>query len=156
MILYLDSSAIVKQYVAEFGSRETHDAVIQSEINGTSVISRAEVTAAFGKAIRTGVLTEPDALTLRRAFDRGWRNLVRTRVTEKLMQYAADLAWVFGLRGYDSVHLASATAWQQAIARSVTLVTFDRSLWVAAGKLGLERFPANLPELLQKRRVSRV
>ena len=42
MILYLDSSAIVKQYVVETGSAEVRQAVTESEINGTSVISHAE------------------------------------------------------------------------------------------------------------------
>src|SRR5712675_2798404 len=38
MILYLDSSAIVKQYVDEAGSAEVREAVMRSDISGTSVI----------------------------------------------------------------------------------------------------------------------
>jgi predicted nucleic acid-binding protein len=150
VILYLDSSAIVKQYVVELGSVEIHNAVAQSEINGTSVISRAEVTAAFRKGVRIGALIEKDAITIRKNFDREWRNLLRTRITEKLSRYAATLAWVHGLRGYDSIHLASAAAWQQALGRQVTLATFDKSLWIAAAETGLERFPENLPKLLRE------
>jgi predicted nucleic acid-binding protein len=150
LILYLDSSAIVKQYIVELGSEEVHHAVAQSEINGTSVISCAEVTAAFRKGIRAGALLEKDAIKIRKDFDREWPNLLRTRITEKLSRYAATLAWLHGLRGYDSIHLASAAAWQQALRRQVTLATFDKSLWIAAPQAGLGRFPEDLPTLLRE------
>ena len=135
MILYLDSSAIVKQYVAEAGSAEVREAVTQSDINGTSVISRAEVIATFQKTVRAGVVRDDEASKLRRAFDRAWPDLVRTRVTERLIHHASTLAWTHGLRGYDAVHLASAAAWQQALGQPVTIASFDRALWTAARKI---------------------
>ena len=151
MILYLDASAIVKQYVSEFGSSDVRAAANESKINGTAVVSRAEVTAAFAKAIRTGVLAEKDAKRAVRNFNRSWPDLVRTRVTERLVKHASTLAWAHGLRGYDAVHLASAAAWQQALGDVVTVATFDRAMWSAAFKIGLKAFPADLPKLLSKR-----
>jgi uncharacterized protein len=148
VILYLDSSAIVKQYVIETGSAEVREAVARSDISGTSVISRAEVVATFRKTVRTGVLREKEAAKLRRAFDRGWPDLVRTRVTERLIHHASTLAWAHGLRGYDAVHLASAAAWQQALGQPVTVASFDKALWIAAREISLDAFPGNLPALL--------
>ena len=75
MILYLDSRAIVKQYVVEEGSAELRDAVAKGEIAGTSVVSRAEVIGAFRKAVRVGALHEDEANTLKRHFERGWPDL---------------------------------------------------------------------------------
>ena len=147
MILYLDSSAIVKQYVDETGSAEVRRAVAESETNGTSVISRAEVVATFRKTVRIGILQEKEATRLRRTFDRGWPDLVRTRVTEQLIRHASILAWTYGLRGYDAVHLASAAAWQQALGRDVTVASFDRALWIAARRISLDAFPADLPAM---------
>jgi predicted nucleic acid-binding protein len=149
MILYLDSSAIVKQYVTEVGSPEVQDAVAQSEVNGTSVTSHAEVTAAFQKAVRVGALREEDARAIRRNFDRRWPDLVRTRVTERLIRHASILAWTYGLRGYDAVHLASAAAWQQALGRAVTVASFDRALWMAARKIALAPFPPDLLSIVK-------
>jgi predicted nucleic acid-binding protein len=60
MILYLDSSAIVKKHVAESGSAEGHEAVEKAEAVGTASISRAEVVAALRKAVRMEVLEEWD------------------------------------------------------------------------------------------------
>jgi uncharacterized protein len=154
MILYLDSSAIVKQYVFEAGSAEIRQAVAESEISGTSVISRAEVIATFRKTVHVGILREQEAAKLRRTFDRGWPDLVRTRVTERLIRHASTLAWTLGLRGYDAVHLASAAAWQQALGRDVTIASFDTALWMAARKIALNSYPADLPALLRAARKS--
>jgi len=145
MILYLDSSAIVKKYVSESGSVEVQSAIEQAEAVATTVVSRAEVVAALGKAVRM-VIGKKEAEAMVRSFNKGWRDLVRTRVTERLVKHASDLAWSHGLRGYDAVQLASAAAWQQAIGRNVTLCTFDLKLWEAARVIGLFVFPANLPE----------
>ena len=149
MILYLDSSAIVKQYIAESGSLETQRAVAESEMNGTTVVSRAEVTAALRKAVRVGAVLDKDARTAVRSFHRTWPALVRTRVTERLIRHASDLAWSHDLRGYDSIHLASAAAWQQALGYAVTFASFDQSLWRAARKIGLTPFPEDLPALIK-------
>ena len=145
MILYLDSSAIVKKYVSESGSVEVQSAIEQAEAVATTVVSRAEVVAALGKAVRM-VIGKKEAEAMVRSFNKGWRDLVRTRVTERLVKHASDLAWSHGLRGYDAVQLASAAAWQQAIGRNVTLCAFDLRLWEAALVIGLLVFPANLPE----------
>ena len=148
MILYLDSSAIVKQYISETGSPQVQSAVEGAQVVGTTVASRVEVTAALRKAIRIGILTEERAQPLLRAFAKRWPDLVRTRVTERLVKHAAALAWSHGLRGYDAIHLASAAAWQQALGRPVTMATFDRKLWSASEAIGLLKYPSNLPAFL--------
>src|SRR5688500_9291144 len=140
MILYLDSSAIVKQYVLEFGSPEIQSAAEESDVTGTAVVSCTEVIAALAKAIRAGTLSVQDATIAVRDFNRTWPDLVRTRITERLVKHAATLAWTHGLRGYDAVHLASAAAWQQALGYAVTIATFDQAMWSAATKIGLAVF----------------
>jgi predicted nucleic acid-binding protein len=144
MILYLDSSAIVKQYVAETGSLEMHKVVAEAEAVGTASISRAEVVAALRKSVRMEILSSADAAAAVRSFNKKWPDLIRTRVTERLVKHASELAWDHNLRGYDSVQLASAAAWQQATGRHVTLATFDQNLWKAAQYVGLLRFPDRL------------
>lgn len=82
MILYLDSSALMKRYVVEIGSQEVVEAIAQADIAGTVVITRAEVAAAFAKAVRMAALTQDEAQTCLERFRRDWPQLVRTRVTE--------------------------------------------------------------------------
>ena len=145
MILYLDASALVKRYVAEPGSPEVSAAISQAEVTGTALISRAEVAAALAKAVRVNALTQEEALACLQVFRNEWPDLVRVQVTEMVVARADALAWDHGLRGYDAVHLAAASAWQDAIGGRVVLATFDRHLWTAAESMGLEAYPADLP-----------
>jgi predicted nucleic acid-binding protein len=55
---------------------------------------------------------------------------------------------VYALRGYDAVHLAAASFWQDTMSEQVTLSTFDRRLWTAAEREGLALHPLDLPALL--------
>ena len=150
MILYLDASALVKRYVAERGSEEVRTLVAQTGITGTALISRAEVSAALGKAARMHVLSPEAALACLQAFHRQWPDLVRVQITELVVSRVDALAWEHSLRGYDAVHLAAALVWAEAMGEPTTLATFDLALWQAARRAGLTPFPAGLPELLQR------
>ena len=156
MILYLDASALVKRYVAEAGSAEVGAAISQAVVTGTALVSRAEVAAALGKAVRVDALTQEEALAALQVFRNDWVDLVRIQLTEMVIARADLLAWDHGLRGYDAVQLASALAWQDALGEAVTLATFDRHLWTVAQSVGLVRYPADLPAILQSWESTRV
>ena len=111
MIVYLDASALVKRYVAEAGSAEVEALINEAQAIGTAVISRAEVAAALARATRIGLVTRSAGVKALQAFNADWEHLVRLQLGEPLAARAAALAWEHGLRGYDSVHLASALAW---------------------------------------------
>ena len=70
--------------------------------------------------------------------------------------HAANLAWDHGLRGYDTVHLAAASAWQGALGERVTLATFDKQLWSAAESIGLEAYPPDLPAVVEAWKAARM
>ena len=144
MILYLDSSALVKRYVQEQGSQAVGDAIAAAQLTGTAIITRAEVGAALAKAVRTSALTREEALACLGRFQQDWPRLVRTRVGEPTVARAEQLAWQYNLRGYDAVHLASALLWQESLSESVTMAAFDHALWKAASQAGLIAYPAEL------------
>ena len=150
MILYLDSSALVKRYVAELGSSVVSEAISQAAIIATGLISRAEVAAALAKAMHVGTLTKEEAQESLQTFRSDWPDLMRVRVTEAVVARADALAWEWGLRGYDAVQLAAAIHWQEALGETVTLATFDRQLWAVAEQMGLIPYPPNLPMLLEE------
>ena len=151
MILYLDASTLVKRYVAELGSPEVGSAIAQADVVGTVLITRAEVAAALAKAARVGALTEDEALACLQVVREEWSDLMRVQVTEMVVTRAEALAWEHGLRGYDAVHLAAASIWQDALGQQITFATFDRRLWEAARRTGLAPYPADLPALLAGR-----
>ena len=71
-------------------------------------VSRAEVAAAFAKAVRAGLVKDDVARNAQRRFAEDWPDLARVSVTEAVAERAERLAWEHGLRGYDAVQLASA------------------------------------------------
>jgi predicted nucleic acid-binding protein len=144
MILYLDTSALAKRYLAERGSAEVEALIQQADAIGTSLITRAEVSAAIAKAVRTSALTRPEGEKILRAFRRHWPEVGRLQISETLIADADTLAWTYSLRGYDAIHLASARLWQEALSEAVTLATFDRQLWAAAQQAGMDIWPERL------------
>lgn len=140
----MDASALVKRYVAERRSRETAALTASAQAVGTALVSRAEVAAGVARAVRLGLLGERQARAVRRAMAVDWSDIARLPVDERLVERAEGLAWDHGLRGYDAIHLAAATIWQEAIGASVTLATFDRQLWEAGGRVGLAAWPEDL------------
>lgn len=142
MILYVDASAAVKRYVTESRSTEVVALIRDAAAVATSMVSRAEVAAAFARAVRVGVLDEAGGRRAHRRFVREWPDFVRIPVTETLVARAGTLAWDYGLRGYDSVQLASALAWQDAIGQDVVLATFDQQLTKAGPEVGLRVWPS--------------
>ena len=115
-----------------------------AEIVATSLISRAEVAAAFARAVRLGVLDHDGGRRAQRRFSREWPDLARVPVSEALVSRAEMLAWDYGLRGYDAMQLASALTWQESIGEDVFLGTFDGQLWKAAPRAGLKVWPETL------------
>jgi predicted nucleic acid-binding protein len=155
MILYLDASALVKRYVTELGSSEVSAAISRAQVTGTVLLSRVEVEAALAKAVRVRALTEEEALASLQVFRNEWRDVVRMQVTEMVVAHAGAFAWDHGLRGYDAVHLAAASGWQDALGERVTLATFDKHLWSVAESVGLGVHPADLPTTLETWKAAR-
>ena len=144
MTVYLDASALVKRYVAERGSKEIIELTERAEVVATSLVSRTEVAAAFAKAVRIGVLSAETGRKAQRAFASQWPDIARIPVTEGLLSRADTIAWDCALRGYDAIQLASALTWQESVGMAVTLAAFDRQLWEAGQKVGMQVWPANL------------
>lgn len=143
MILYLDASALVKAYVEEAGSPDVHSVIDRAETVGTAAITRVEVSAGLAKAARMEILSTSAAKQAVSQFRLEWTRLIRIRISDPLISRADDLAWRFGLRGYDAVHLSAALVWQESLAESVSLATYDRQLWEAGRANELEVWPAS-------------
>jgi predicted nucleic acid-binding protein len=145
MIVYLDTSALVKHYVQESGSEEVERVIGEARLVGTAAITRVEMAAALAKAVRMHLLSRDEAAEALSAFEAEWESLVRLQLHELLLARAASLAWERGLRGYDAVHMASALFWRDIVGEPVVLATYDRELWEEAVRSGLKVFPEDRP-----------
>ena len=108
MIVYLDTSSLVKLYVEEEGSTDVAAIVKNARTAATSMIAYAEARAAFARRFREGALTKRAYKTLLLSFERDWINYVQVKVSQDLIRRAGDLAEKHALRGFDAIHLSSA------------------------------------------------
>jgi len=144
MMLYLDTSALVKRYIYETGSELVNNLFSDALGIATGMISRAETAAAFAKAARIGILDREHAWQALQEFRAEWSDYIRLPVSEATVVKGDQLAWELNLRGYDSIHLAIALSWEDILREEVELVTFDQQLWEAAQKVGLKVSPHSL------------
>jgi len=144
LIVYLDTSALVKRYVIERDSEKVIELTQSARVVATSIVTRAEVAAALARVARLGVLDHDGARQAQHRFSREWPDFARVPVTEALVARAERLAWDYELRGYDAVQLAAGLMWQESIGEDVLLATFDRQLWGAATGAGLQVWPQRL------------
>ena len=128
MIVYLDSSALVKLAVEERGSDSVDALVMGSEYALSSVIAYAECRAAIARGAKVGRL---DAAAAVRSLDAIWGATQTLDVDLGLSARAGVLAARHLLRGMDALHLATAVE-IGTTDRPVAFATFDRALARAA------------------------
>ena len=141
MILYLDTSALVKRYIREPESPQVKEWIAVADVAGSSLIARVEMAAVIGRLRRMKELSEAAAVQTLTAFRDHWPSYTRLRLTEATVRRADELAYQNALRGYDAVHLASALLWQEQLGELVSLATYDRQLGAAARTLGMVVLP---------------
>ena len=144
MIVYVDTSALVKRYVLEPGSKDVNALLEKAETVGSAALTRIEMASALAKATRMNWIDVEEAQSAWQDFLSHWPSFVRLPLTQPLTERAAHLAWDYGLRAYDATHLAAVLIWQEALETPVTLATYDRELWLAGQKTGLSVWPENL------------
>ena len=141
MILYLDTSALVKLYVREQGSARVRRALTKADQIGTSRVAHPEARAAFARRAREGSL---GARALRRAvaaLEADLPSLVVVACGASLARRAGELAERRALRGFDAIHLASALDLRDLSGAEVRFMAFDERLNGAAKDEGLELSP---------------
>jgi predicted nucleic acid-binding protein len=138
MMLYLDTSALVKLYVEESMSSETTRAVEEADAVATSLLAYAEGRAAFARARREARLSATAYRHVLHEFLEDWSRLVIVEITERLVRNAGDLAARRALRGFDALHLASAMDLCAAVSLPLSFLAFDLSLTLAAKREGMQ------------------
>jgi uncharacterized protein len=144
MIVYIDTSALVKRYIQEANSGDVVTLLDQADLAGSILLTRVEMASAFSKAVRMKWLNLQVAEESWQDFLVHWRSFSRLNITQPLTDRASRLAWDYGLRAYDATHLAAALLWQETLETPVIMATYDRELWQAGKKAGLSVWPEGL------------
>jgi predicted nucleic acid-binding protein len=134
VIVYLDTSALVKLVVSEPQSEAVDVLVARAEYAVTSVIAYAECRSAIARGAR---LHRVDVAAATRSLEHVWSSVHTLDVDLRLSSRAGDLASRHLLRGMDALHLASALEFADGEV-PVAFATFDSDLAAAARKERLE------------------
>ena len=141
MILYLDTSALLKLYVREPGSRKVRGLVSSAEASATSVVAYPEARAALARLHREGISSDKKHRELIADLGADWEKLLHVGLTTTLIRFAGDTTDAYGLRGFDAIHLASALWLREQSPAALSFVAFDRRLVEAARQAGLPTLP---------------
>jgi len=132
---YVDTSALVKLYADE----DDHATVRGLAGLVVSQLARVEIPAAFWRKQRMGELDAQHVHLLLADFEADFfgtadelPRFAAVATTGPILDVAARVTGVHGLRAYDAVHLATAITVRHADPRCETFVAFDGQLRAAA------------------------
>ncbi len=137
MILFCDTSALVKLYVVEEDSERVFSAAEQAEAVAVSRLAWVEFQAAVARRGRESATDQSLLEQVKHAFATDWKHFVVLEVNQLLVELAGEYADAFALRAYDAVQLASAARLRDQV-DGIRFACFDRRLNQAAGLLGLQ------------------
>jgi len=130
VILYLDTSSMVKLYVEEADSESVRQWVAEAEVVATCRVAYPETLSALARRCRKGDLSRQDFDVLVRCFTDEWGSYAAIDFDEL---EAGRLVTEHGLRGFDAVHLAAAgTLRNPEYSVAVSFSSFDAALNRAA------------------------
>ena len=136
---YYDTSALVKQYLQEAGSKLVLELLKSGEKVYTASLTYAETHAAFSRRTREGRLTRETTKRLALRFDKDWESYDIVVLSENVFRLARQMLYRHPLRSADAIHLASALLLARTSPRSSwSFVCADGRLCNAAKSEGFQ------------------
>ena len=150
MILYLDTSALMKRYFKEPHSNEILAKWKEAAQIVTSSVAYAETMASLYRKKREVDLSSKIFNKVVKSFRLDWESFIRVEVNDDLNETIRNVVAKYPLRGFDAIHLVSAIITNERINEAFLFACFDQRLNNCAQMEGLTTFPAPLshePEL---------
>ena len=141
MILFCDTSALIKLLIDEPESDQMQQASSDAEAIAVCRITWAEAMAAMARRQREDPMSGNNIDLARGRLIQNWNDMTIVEVSQNLVETAGLFADGFALRGYDSVQLAAAHELRKSTDQTLTFASYDRRLRQAAQLLQLEVLP---------------
>jgi predicted nucleic acid-binding protein len=141
MILYVDTSALVKKYIREAESDAFLSFISGFTTIGTAWITQVEMSAAMSKAVCLSWIDRASIDVAWQDFQLHWMAYVRLPFSAAMSERAVGMTWRHDLRANDAIHLASALTWQELMLEKTAFACFDKRLSQAARLEGLATWP---------------
>ena len=140
MILFCDTSALIKLYIVEEGSDALKTQLSSAEAVVVCRIAWAEAHAALSRRAREVPQDASSIEQAKAALKADWPHFVVLEIDQTLVERAGEYADTFALRGYDSIQLAAAYEAGRISQLPIFFACFDTRLNKAAKLLGMTCF----------------
>jgi predicted nucleic acid-binding protein len=137
MIVYLDTSSLVKLYVDEIDSGKIRNFAHNAAAVSTSKIAYAEARAAFERKRKEEEFSPRALRKIVEDLNRDWESYFVIEITDGLIRFAGDIAERYLLRGFDSIHLAPVIHLKNKTNSDIHFSSFDTRLNQSAEKEGI-------------------
>jgi predicted nucleic acid-binding protein len=141
VLLFCDTSALIKLLIDEPDSAQIHQASERAGLIAACRITWAEAMAAMARRQRDDPTSADDIETARQRLSMLWSSFTIVEVSQKLVEAAGRFADGFALKGYDSVQLAAAHELHVNTEQKVLFACYDRRLKQAAQLIQLDVMP---------------
>lgn len=138
MVLFADTSALIKLYLDEPHTNTMRQLARDSQVLCVCRLAWAEAFAALAQRVRLKSADIDAAELARRELARHWVSFSVIDVTQPVVERAGDYADTFSLRAYDAVQLAAAQELAVHLDDPPAFACFDRRLNRAAEILGMK------------------
>ena len=138
MILYLDTSALVKVYIHESNSDKVRKAFLEADVIAISNIGYVEFHSAIGRLVRENFLDKEQLSKIVGLFENNWANHFVVNLNSSISIRASELVYKSELRAFDSIHLATAEYIKLNFSNNLIFACFDNRLVKAVGLLDME------------------
>lgn len=136
MIAFLDTSALVKLYIAENGT-EALQRYVENAVVAVSPLTYGEAHATFARRLREGLLTSGEHPLLCQGFESDWDTLLQIPFSQEVLAQIPALCRSHPLRGADAMQMACCLMLREENVE-VLFVTSDRQLLTACSAEGIE------------------
>jgi uncharacterized protein len=137
MIVYIDTSDLVKLYIDEAGSEKTRGIVHNTTVLSTSKVAYAEARAAFARKQKDNGFSVRILRKIVEDLNNDWESYFVIELTDGISRFAGDIAEKHLLRGFDSIHLASAINLKNKARSEIYFLSNDNKLNQSAKKEGI-------------------
>ncbi|MEX0617951.1 MAG: type II toxin-antitoxin system VapC family toxin [Pseudohongiellaceae bacterium] len=138
MILYLDPSAYIKNYIREPEHKVVAKLMGAAEIVAIHELGLVEVSSAFERAYRERRISAEQLRRVHLQLNEDWASTLVLSTDKRLLRDAVRLLQQYPLKAYDAVHVAAALALCEESDVEIVFAGFDKQQNRAAEMAGLK------------------
>jgi predicted nucleic acid-binding protein len=124
-MIYIDTSALAKRYIAEKGSERLHMLLSQHAVVATSRLTYAEILSAITRRHRAADVSIPDMVKVKKEFRADWERFTVVEVHAGVSQFVDRVIEKYALKASDSIHLSTALWLKHTTKQDLVFVASD-------------------------------